>query len=223
MGRYFSCSLVVFSLLLGGHSILFGQTARNDVSKQGVNEMTPEQLKDILSRNPAGSQQQSDELARQLVDQMRATGRSAVALLSDPDKMVKSGAYSLLSNMDELAIVPLLEAPPAADPYERYANMNLVLDTYGELRIKIAKGLDEMLNDKRKLSWAKPANAEEAPQPSRVCDEAYLMMDHLLRPWVEDEVWSVRKNFLNLSDEEKDARIRKARKSAQWKVLIAHG
>jgi hypothetical protein len=215
------CTLVGF--VIGDHTRLFSQPAGGDVSNsQGAKNMTPEKLKEILQRFPREADVQVDQLAKELIDQMRAPARSAVALLSDPNSQVASNAFLLLGSFEELSIVPRLEAPPAVDGYDRYSDMDQAVGAYCDLRIKVALSLDKMLDDKHPIPWKKLPEAEETPQPSRVCDEAYVMMQHVLRPWVGDDVWSIRRTFLNLSDVEKDAQIRKARKSAEWKVLMGH-
>ena len=61
---------------------------------------------------------------------------------------------------------------------------------------------------------------EEAPAARRVCDEAYLQLRRLLNPRESVERYHLNASaFLQLSTEEKENEIRKARKSRMFSEL----
>jgi hypothetical protein len=175
-----------------------------------------EQLRGIDSKNVAGL----DSMAHIMVEQGRVPARAAVALIGGPDASMSQKAGYLLGHMDDLAIVPLLEAPEPKDVFDRLWAMETLVSAQLDLRKRIVSRLDAMLADKTNVPWRTNQVVEEKVQPSRVCDEAYLLMRRLLNT-NEDRNQHMydRRAFLRLPEKDRDAEITKARKSRTWTNL----
>jgi len=185
--------------------------------------MTSEEVVAALRSADASQDDVLDKLSRKLTEQAREPVRAVVELASEGDPKTFSKAAQVLSGIGDLAVVPLLEGPdPKAVPVKLWT-IRTALTAHLEERHKIVARLDAMLADKTVIHWSTVGPTERAPQPSRVCDEAYLLMRKLLNVG-EGRTASVneRSAFLGLSDQAKDAEIAKAKHSRVWTTLRDH-
>lgn len=182
--------------------------------------MTPKELIEALRRISPKEQFQLDELAKDVVRDSRALPRAAVAHLTDPNQNLADNSLSLLIGIEDVATVPLLEAPEPAEAYDRVARMTIVVDSHLEVRNTIVERLKKMLDDKRPMNYQKMPRVEETPPPSRVCDEAYVLLRRLLNT-AEDKETQIANTrlFLRLPEARKDIEIRKAQNSRTWTNL----
>lgn len=183
--------------------------------------MTGDELTGALRRLDSHDRAGIDRLASAVMEQVRSPLRSVVELALSSDKDLSGKARSLLSEVDDLAIVPLLDTAEPDDPFLRVWQMNTLMSAHLELRDKVVVKLDLMLADKTSIPWRTIEPFEGLPKPSRVCDEAYLVMRRLLNAR-EEKMQFLRESeaFLSLSDKEKDAEILKAKKSRVWTNLL---
>lgn len=213
--------LLLISSSSGWQNRAAGEVRQTHVNSKGDTVMTGDEIAAELRRLDFRDQAGIDRLARLVVDQTRTSLRSVVTLASGPDQALAQKARSLLSNVDDLAIVPLLEGPEPSDPFARVWQMNTVMSAQLELRDRVVAKLDSMLTDKTSIPWQTIEPIEGVPQPSRVCDEAYLMVRRLLNT-KEGKMQFLHESeaFLSLSDKAKDAEILKAKKSRAWTNLV---
>ena len=154
-----------------------------------------------------------DSLARNVAEQGLAPIRAVVPLLNDPDPKTFDKAAHLMSEIGDLAMFHYLRAEPRAVT-DKLWKMGTVLTAHLAVRDRIVAAFDSMLTDKTLIKWATVGPVEGEPQPSRVCDEAYLLMRRLLNS-NEGKMQSIREReaFLALSDQARDAEILKAKES----------
>ena len=87
-------------------------------------------------------------LSRSVVEQAFAPIRKVVALVREPDVQVAQKASTMISNLGELAMIPVLESPqPKEGPYTLW-KMETVMALHLETRDKVVAWLDSMLADK---------------------------------------------------------------------------
>jgi hypothetical protein len=152
----------------------------------------------------------------------RMSARSAVSLMESDDPDTALNAELFLRAVDDLAIQPLLDAPVPGDPSRAAAYIEMLTAPELDLRRKVLMKLDTLLDDRRAIPL-KPSlgPTEERPKPRRVCDEAYVAMRSLVN-FGEDlvEQFADRDRFLSDSEEDRDAAIRRARRSATWQRAL---
>ena len=218
-------ALLALVFLLGAPSVQLNEgrvdSGQRDVNSAGEQIMTGDELTGALRRLDSHDRAGIDRLASAVMEQVRSPLRSVVELALSSDKDLSGKARSLLSEVDDLAIVPLLDTAEPDDPFLRVWQMNTLMSAHLELRDKVVVKLDLMLADKTSIPWRTIEPFEGLPKPSRVCDEAYLVMRRLLNAR-EEKMQFLRESeaFLSLSDKEKDAEILKAKKSRVWTNLL---
>ena len=186
--------------------------------------MTQNELVEAMRRLSPSQRAELSALAKSVVRDSRALPRAAAAHLSDPDPNLAGNAMSLLIDTEDLATVPMLEAPEPQDAYDRVARLTVAVDSQVELRRTIADRLKQMLDDKRPMNYEKGPIVEEATPQSRVCDEAYVLLRRLLNATEDREKQdSNARIFLRLPEARKDIEIRKARSSQRWTDLAGGG
>jgi hypothetical protein len=211
---------VLLGLALIGYQSLSAKANLNQ-TKKGDKLMTSHELIEALRQLDTNQESAIDELAKAFEEHARAPVRIAVAMLNDRDPRMSERAAALITNVRDLAILPILESPDPAEAADKVWNMDVVLTAHLAVRGQLVQRLNSMMSDKKKIPWGKLGPGEGAPAPSRTCDEAYLMMRRLLNT-NEDKVHFAheRKAFLGLSDVEKDNEIQKAKKSHVWTNLV---
>ncbi len=215
-----SVRATLFALALLAYQSISAYTNSEQTTK-GAKVMTSAELIEALRRLDPNQQIAVDELSRNFEEEAHAPVRTAVAMLNGGDPEMGRRAASMITNIGELAIVPLLEAKPPSKPASRVWNMEVVISAHLQERAKVVALLNAMLSDKAKIRWEKAMPEEGAPVPSRVCDEAYLMMRRLLNN-NEDKAQFLNEHeaFLQLSDAEKDKEIQKVAKSHAWSNFV---
>jgi hypothetical protein len=185
--------------------------------------MTTEEVVNAVRQADATDDQVLDGLSRKLTDQAWAPIRALVQLAVQGDPKTFDKAAHVLSGIGDLAVIPLLDGPKQKPAPLRLWNLEMALAAHISDRDKIVAGLEVMLADKTVIDWATVGPVERAPQPSRVCDEAYLLMRRLLNVG-EGRTASVheRNAFLRLSDQAKDDEIAKAKHSRTWTNVRDH-
>ena len=203
-------------------SVHAGLAAPQQVHK-GERIMTADEVVAALRNAGATQDEALDDLSRKLTEQCREPIQAVVKLASEGDPNTFGKAAQVLSNLGDLAVVPLLEGPEPKEAPVRLWSARTVLAAVLEDRHKLVARLDAMLADKTEIQWSKVGPVEGSPRPSRVCDEAYLMMRRLLNVAEGRTAYLHERNaFLALSDAAKDAEISKAQHSRAWTNLRDH-
>jgi hypothetical protein len=170
------------------------------------------------------NKQQPDEdafVAREVAES-RLTGRVAARMWSKAEPQLAHQAFSFLVEIEDLAIVPVLEDPLRDDPTALSQAMGLLTNEEIKLRTRIVKRLDAWLDDKRPIPQ-KPSllPTEGKLRPRRVCDEAYVYMRRLVH-FGEGELRQLvdRDRFYDLGEEKRDLAIKTARATNSWQVVV---
>jgi hypothetical protein len=184
----------------------------------GTGAMTREDLLKYL-RDP--DETKLVGLGRAVQADARSVPNAVVTVFLGADERVSGRAQLLLAHLDDLAIVPLVEAPNPSSADQRAWMMIRSVKAELALRQRIIARLDKMLDDRAPLENPSFGPTEKAPPRRRVCDEAYALMRQIVhfgeskgKAEVEIDV------FMNSPDKFKDAQIEKARKSATWNQAI---
>lgn len=157
-------------------------------------------------------------LAQDVVREAREAVDTAVQAWQQGDEATSRKAMLVLAEVEDLALVPLIDAGPARTVEQVMWSERTVGAGLAELQRRALRWIDNLLMDKRRAPVRKSVPPlEEQPPPVRVCDEAYLQMRRLLN--VEEgkeKYFTNARAFLFLSDAQKDAEIQKARHSRAW-------
>ncbi len=159
-----------------------------------------------------------ENLANMISETSWKEPRELVNILHNGQKEESQKASIVLLNLGDLIFTPLLDSLSSESPDDYVWDMQSIMKIQLENRAKIAKILNNMLLDKRPLKLPLlPGYVEEKPIPRRVCDEAYLMLRHLLSFEEDEETLFLNEDlFLNMTDEEKDREILRAKSSKRW-------
>jgi hypothetical protein len=163
-----------------------------------------------------------ERLANIITERSREAPRVVVNTLRSDDQDDVDKARTVLLNMGDLVLTPMLDGLSPTDPDGYAWDIEAIVDIQMENRVKIAKALENMLEDKRSLEMPElPPGTEESYVPRRVCDEAFLLMYRLLSfETSEEEQFFSADVFLNMADNVKDAEINRVKTSKRW-ILLA--
>ncbi len=163
----------------------------------------------------------AEALGAKLLGQSRAPGAAVAAVWETGDPAVRKNARTVLNEMEEGALNPLLKAREGLDPAEQIWRMTMVVETIDHLRKSAAVMLDRQLGNKQPAPLPSMVGAEGHDPPRRVCDEAYVQMSRLIAADPQSQAFILRTNqFRHLPDAAKDAEIQRARQSAAWQSLL---
>jgi hypothetical protein len=131
-------------------------------------------------------------------------------------------AATILRLIGDLALTPLLNSINRENPVNLVWTVERIVNIQLDNRNRIVAILNEMTLDKRLVEEAgDPMELEDDSPSRRVCDEAYLMMRRLFA--LEDGEEEILENtdiFLDMTDEERDDEIDRARKTKKWISLV---
>lgn len=162
------------------------------------------------------------ELAEEAVNQARILAHTAAKAWHDKIPLTSDKAEFVLRNMAEIAIIPLLELNDPKDVKDKYWLLDTLVTHHITLRDQLLQHLDRLLNDKALIPESQQTGPiEEAPMPSRICDEAFLAIRRLMH-FTEDagEYALNETTFFKLSFEMRDQEIDKFRKDHIWVDFI---
>lgn len=174
-----------------------------------------------LTRTDVTKESEISGLAKDVENSARQPVREAVELWKKGDEIgVK--AMELLSRLDELAIVPLLELSETFPPAQQVWALRTVAANAMLFRSRVAQAIDRLLDDRRPVPLPPSRRpVEEPPPPRRICDEAYLAMRRMLNPSEDRERYILNSDvFRHLPENERDEEIQKARSGGIWAEWI---
>ncbi len=175
---------------------------------------------EIRELNP-DDPKQVDSLKQMIQERGWKQTRKIVELLHGEDEELSQNAMGMLMELGDLSLTPLLEASEEASPEACVRDLKLVVESQLDNRNRIARILEAMLTDKTVLPPKMlPIGVEEVPPIRRVCDEAYLMMRLLFAIEGEEKQFDHKDAFLDLTDDQRDIEIERARKTKKWTILI---
>ncbi len=164
---------------------------------------------------------QLDSLALAIRERALKDTRKVVELLHSPVEEDVKKASAVLRGIGDVAMTPLVESLKADSPEQLVWELQKVVEIQLVNRARIVDWLNKMLDDKRPVKPAElPPYVEERPLPRRVCDEAYLIMRRLFA-LEDDEAEMLNADaFLEMTDEDRDGEIGRARRTGKWTSLI---
>ncbi|WP_394823277.1 hypothetical protein [Pendulispora albinea] len=152
----------------------------------------------------------------------RSTEPSLTYALTQTNKdLAGDGAFAhnanmLLINLEDLAIVPLVESNPTS-PKARVDTVTQAVEAELVLRRKSIARRDKLLDDRTPVPIETCGHPEKEPPPRRVCGEAYVLMRQIVnfgKSGVDARVDA--RMFLHAPDDFEDAQIARARQSGIW-------
>jgi len=191
-------------------------------NNQGGEKRMYENIETAIKELDLHNDKQLTSIAQTIREESWTNPRKVVNILHSANKDESKRAALVLLSIDELAMTPLLDSINRKIPEEYVWDMDIVVSNQLRNRAKIVKVLNEMLLDKRDLEEPEaPVELEETPPSRRVCDEAYIMIRRLFAQDENEEELSTNIDvFLDMSDEERDAEIDRAKKTKKWVSLI---
>jgi len=177
----------------------------------------------IASLHAVTTTAQEEALAKRELGEARAIPRLAVNLWANADAELAVDAFAFLSEIGDLAIVPMLEGPLRDDPKSAVQALNLLADAELNLRQKVIQRVNQLLDDKRPIP-PRPAigpKPDEPIHPRRVCDEAYVAMRRLVH-FGESQYGAVVEVsfFYSAPEASRDKAISEARRTNDWRRAL---
>ena len=177
----------------------------------------------IASLHSVKTTAEEEALAKRELETARTIPRLAVNLWANADAELSANALGFLSEIADLAIVPLLEGPMRSDPQSAVQALNLMADAELALRQKVIQRVNQLLDDTRPI----PPRTQVGPKPDepihprRVCDEAYVAMRRLVH-FGESQYGSVVEVsfFYSAPEAARDKAIADARRSNDWRRAV---
>ena len=175
----------------------------------------------IIRETDSDDDEALEKLAKTITENSWKDPRDVVELLHSDDEEDSSKAAAVLLSMEDVPLTPLLDALSSDIPEDYVWDMETIVNIQVENRVKIVKALNKMLKDRRYIKLpALPPGTEETPVARRVCDEAYLRLRQLLAFEEDEEDQMLNSDeFLDMTEEEKDAEISRAKSSKKWLPL----
>ncbi len=210
----------VFRFVLFFGIILFWNVTAGPVMSSP--EIIAEKFLERLRRVDVNSRQDMEQLAEKVEAMSRSIARTAVETWQGPDSSLSDKARHVLVGLEDLSVVPLLDAPLPPDATKKAWMIQQLVAAHQQVQERIISVLDHLLDDTTEIQPdERSRKIEELPPTSRVCDEAYLAMRHLLNLGESDEMSAMTTDaFLHLPDDLKDEEIEKVRNSRLWTQLV---
>ena len=163
----------------------------------------------------------AEALGAKLLRDARGPGAAVAAVWQTGDAAARQNARTVLNEMEEAAIHPLMSANGNLAADEQVWRMTMLVDTLADLRKNAAALLDRQLTNKQPAPRPSMPGAEESEASRRVCDEAYIQMSRLMAVDPQSEAFLLRmRQFRRMPESGRDAEIQRARGSVGWQSLL---
>ena len=169
----------------------------------------------------AGSAAELERLAAEIEADVLAAPTGVVHQWATGDKSESSKAGSVVLDLDELALTPMLGEFDSARVDWRFRFMESAVQTLLGLRLRILAKLDGQLGREAVLETSGPSEpGTTGAAPVRVCDEAYMCIRRLAGAEQSTEGgFSSESEFLKLEPAQRTQEIGRWRRSRTWAVL----
>ena len=185
-----------------------------------------DELLKLIDQFPRDPNKQHDAI-RRLEDAARSVPREAVKLWVAGVEPRATAAFVVVDGLADLSIVPLAEAELPKDPASIPRYMAMLTEPEAALRRRVAQRLEQLLDDHRPVPARRRAGpASEEREPAlRVCDHAYLAIRSLANVLSADDETEAgsRHVFTGLPEAARDAEIRRAHTTGDWRHRITPG
>jgi len=163
----------------------------------------------------------AEALGAKLLRDARGPGAAVAAVWQTGDAAARQNARTVLNEMEEAAIHPLMSANGNLAADEQVWRMTMLVDTLADLRKNAAALLDRQLTNKQPAPRPSMPGAEESDASRRVCDEAYIQMSRLMAVDPQSEAFLLRmRQFRRMPESGRDSEIHRARQSVAWQSLL---
>ena len=182
--------------------------------------MTPDELRAALMALPPGRAAEEARLAGEIRAAALALPAAAVALTGSADDALARRARTVSGRLEELAAASLLDADPSGVRHEVWL-LQAATAASVALRVRTAARLRPLLADHRPVPVTpQPPEIEEQPRPTRVCDEAYLLLRELLDTGESRTQYAFdSRAFIRLDEAARDAELAAFASSGQFTRL----
>jgi len=182
-----------------------------------------EQPQDVVTRlraaeGPDALKSLADEIAAEVLDAPKAV----VHLWATGGKDESGKAGSVVIDLEELAVHPMLDEFDAASVQWRYNLMEDAVDTLLRLRNRVLARFDGLLADRSVMSASAVTDTGQPDiLPRRVCDEAYVWARRLAKIEASKESgFSDEAVFLKLEHTERNEEIQRWKRARFWKDIL---
>jgi hypothetical protein len=161
-------------------------------------------------------------LASQLADETLDAPKAIVRLWATGDRAVSEKAGSVVLDLEEFAVRPMLGESDSSPLTWRLRFMHAAVETELHLRTLVLKKLDGQLGDATlvpgsELTESLPPGAK----PVRVCDEAYVWVRRLVSVSDPKDGFGSERDFLNLGHPERSKEIQRWKRSPVWAEVLS--
>ncbi len=178
-----------------------------------------DQKQDVVSRVRAAEGSAAlNALAEEIATESLEASKAIVHLWATGDKEESGKAGSVVIDLEETAVRPMLQEFDAGSVQWRYRLMEDVVDVQLKFRNRILARLDDLLTDRAILSASAATESEQPDKlPRRACDEAYVWIRRLAKVQETGENgFRSEADFLSLEHTERDEEIQKWKRSKIW-------
>jgi hypothetical protein len=163
-----------------------------------------------------------EALTREIADQSRAPLEAVGGIWASQTGDERRKAARVLRALEELGIRAWLNQFGRVSATDRLEAAEAVIESYRSVQQRVTEILRPLLDDRTNVPQAAPPEpVEEKRPPTRVCDEAYLLLRQLLKA---DERQMValesERAFLHQTDPERDRTIKRYRDKQEWAELL---
>jgi hypothetical protein len=162
-------------------------------------------------------------LGRQIATESRDAPRALVGQWTGRDEQQAAKAGFVVLELEELAMASLLDRFDGSSLTRRVQYMSAVVDTQLQLRQRIVKQLDRILDDRTVLAAGSSAPATPPDRSKRTCDEVYLLGRRVVL--VDESLesgFSSEGDFMQLTHDERNSEIRRWRRSRPWRTALSY-
>lgn len=162
-----------------------------------------------------------DRVAAAIAAPCRRDVGELLQLLRSKEKVDSQKAAAVLQSLGSVAFPTMLDSINRTTPEDYVWEVQLLAEIASDSRRRLVQELDRMLADKRDVKQPDLGpGVEESPIPRRVCDEAYLMLRHMLVTGESDDAQYLNERaFLNRDDKAKDREIARYKQMKTWVPL----
>lgn len=161
------------------------------------------------------------DLAAQLAGEISDAPEAIVQVWTTGPQAEASKAGSMVLDLEELTLRPMLEACESSALDWRLRFMDAAVETELHLRAAVLKKLDGLLGDATVLPGSELSKSlEPGARPVRVCDEAYVWVRRLVKVEDPKDGFGSEPAFLKLDHAERTKEIQRWKRAPVWAELL---
>jgi hypothetical protein len=176
---------------------------------------------DVVSRLQASDTPDAlHGLAGQLADEMLDAPKAVVHLWATGDRAASGKAGSVVMDLEEFAVRPMLSEFESSPVGWRLRFMDAAVETMLHQRTLVLEKLDGLLGDATVcIASELSASLEPGARPVRVCDETYVWIRRLAQVKDPKGGFGSERDFLKLDPAERTKEIQRWKRTSAWAAL----